>query len=156
VTVNNAPQPEELLVNGGFETGPIPWAFTGAAAWISDKWAKTGSAYAVLGDADGATGTVTQTVAIPSTALGEYRFSLAVDTRHRGNEGPSDYVYVEVIEGSSTQVLASFSNVDRSRKYQQHVFNLSQWVGQTVTVCFRVSTDASRPTTFLVDDVSLR
>jgi hypothetical protein len=38
----------------------------------------------------------------------------------------------------------------------QKSFNLAAWRGQTVRVQFRATTDVSLPTSFRIDDVSLR
>ena len=40
--------------------------------------------------------------------------------------------------------------------YSQKSFSLAAWRGQTVRVQFRATTDISLPTSFRIDDVSLR
>jgi subtilisin family serine protease len=155
VTVSNAPAPADVVVNGGFEGTPSPWVLSGAAAWATGSSAHTGSGFAVLGNVDNAAGVVSQTISVPASAQGLLTFWLGTSTSERGNS-ESDFLYVEVVSGGTT-TLGTFSNRDRAKRggYVQESFSLSAWRGQTVTLRFRVSTDASRPTTFFVDDVSV-
>jgi hypothetical protein len=156
VTVYNAPAPSDIVVNGGFENGAGPWAYSGAASrgngW---KSANSGSAYAQLGG-NNATGSVSQEVTIPSTAQGQYRFWYGVDTQEKG-KSLGDYLFVEVDSGTPRPTtLVTLNNRDRAKKYKEAVFDLSKFRGQTVTLIFRVATDGSNPTTFYIDDVSLK
>jgi hypothetical protein len=52
----------------------------------------------------------------------------------------------------------TYSNVNATTigSYSQKSFSLASWRGQTVRVQFRATTDFSLPTSFRIDDVSLR
>ena len=157
VTVSNAPSVPEAVVNGGFEAAPTPWTFAGAASWASGPYAHTGSAYALLGNRNKASGSVSQAVTVPSTAPATLRFWLSVASNETAKTA-TDLLYVEVVAGGSTTAVGSFSNLDRgpAGTYGQQAFDLSAWAGQTVTVRFRATTDKTRATSFYLDDVSLR
>ena len=70
-----------------------------------------------------------------------------------------DRLSVQVISaGGGASSVATFSNQDRGTAgaYVQRTCNLAAWKGQTVTLRFLATTNKTRPTSFLVDDVSLR
>jgi aminopeptidase S len=56
--------------------------------------------------------------------------------------------------GSST--LATYSNLNESTGYVLKSFNVSSYAGQTLTLKFTGTEDASLQTSFLLDDVSLQ
>jgi hypothetical protein len=51
--------------------------------------------------------------------------------------------------------LGTFSNLNAASGYQVHSYNLSSYIGQTVTVKFTGTEDASLQTSFVLDDVTL-
>jgi hypothetical protein len=51
--------------------------------------------------------------------------------------------------------LANFSNLNAAAGYQVHSYNLSSYIGQTVTVKFTGTEDVSLQTSFVLDDVTL-
>jgi hypothetical protein len=67
-------------------------------------------------------------------------------------------VYVEAVDGGNTSLLAAYSNLDKGAAgaYSQKSLSLAPWIGKTVTLRFRATTDNKRPTSFSVDDISLR
>ncbi|MEU3570883.1 hypothetical protein AB0E96_21045, partial [Kitasatospora sp. NPDC036755] len=52
--------------------------------------------------------------------------------------------------------LKTYSNVDAAAGYQQRTFDLSSYAGQTVTLKFAGTEDASLQTSFVVDDTSIQ
>jgi hypothetical protein len=70
----------------------------------------------------------------------------------------SDVLYVEVVSGASTTTVGTFSNLDREKagSHALKTFDLGAWRAQTVTLRFRAATNATKPTAFYVDDVSLQ
>jgi hypothetical protein len=54
--------------------------------------------------------------------------------------------------------VGTFSNANETTagNYSQRSFSLAGWRGQTVRVQFRATTDFTLPTSFRIDDVSLR
>jgi hypothetical protein len=82
--------------------------------------------------------------------------------RHDQRVGPDpyDYLYAEVrnTSGALLGTLATYTNANATTpgNYAQRSFSLASWRGQTVRVHFRATTDFSLPTSFRIDDVSLR
>jgi hypothetical protein len=155
VTVSNATAPQDAVKNGGFEGSASPWALSGAVSWTTGT-AHSGAAYAQLGGRNKASGTVTQAVTIPATATGSLGFWLNV-TSSDTNTAATDVLYVEVVSGTTTTVVGSYSNLNRGTagSYSLRSHSLATWLGKTVSLRFRVATNNKFPTTFLVDDVSL-
>jgi hypothetical protein len=60
--------------------------------------------------------------------------------------------------GTLLGTLATYSNADETTpgNYSQKSFSLASWSGQTVRLQFRATTDFSLPTSFRIDDVSLK
>jgi thermitase len=60
--------------------------------------------------------------------------------------------------GTLLGTLGTYSNANETTpgNYSQQSFSLANWRGQTVRVQFRATTDVILPTSFRIDDVSLR
>jgi subtilisin family serine protease len=159
VTVSNAVSSGELISNGGFEGSSSPWALSGNAYWSTGGYARSGTGYLVLGAYNYASGAAYQTVGIPAAHPANLTFWLNV-TSDEGTSTAYDYLRVEVrnTSGSLLATLGTFSNRDKAAlgSYSQKSFSLASWRGQTVRVQFRVTTDSVYPTSFRVDDASLR
>ena len=52
--------------------------------------------------------------------------------------------------------LATYSNLNKAAGYAQRSFNVAAFAGQTVTLKFTGTEDASLQTSFVVDDVTLQ
>jgi len=158
VTVSNTTS-SELIANGGFEGSASPWALSGDAYWSTGGYARSGTGYMVMGHYNSASGTLYQTVSIPSGHSASLTFWLNVTTQESGST-VYDRLFVEVRSTSGTLLgtLGTFSNVNGTTlgSYTQRSFSLASWRGQTVRVQFRATTDSIYPTSFRVDDVSLR
>jgi len=159
VTVSNSTSGTELLSNGGFEGSASPWALSGDAYWSTGGYARSGTGYLVLGYYNYASGAAYQTVTIPSSATGALTFWLNV-TSDEGTTTAYDYLRVEVRSTGGTLLgtVATYSNRDKTTlgNYSQKSVSLASWRGQTVRVQFRVTTDSIYPTSFRLDDVSLK
>ncbi|WP_353953696.1 M28 family peptidase [Knoellia sp. S7-12] len=146
-----------LLKNPGFESGAVSWTGTsGPITNSTSRPARTGSWKAWLGG-NGATSTETvqQSVAIPSTVTAAtLSFWLRTDTAESGST-VYDTVKVQVVDGSMTTTLATYSNVGANATYAQKSFNLTSYKGKTVTVKYVMSEDSSLQTSFVVDDTAL-
>jgi Zn-dependent metalloprotease len=146
-----------LLLNPGFESGAVSW--TGSAGPITNdtgRPARTGSWKMWLGG-NGATTTETeqQSVTIPATATAaSLSFWLRTDTAESGSTA-YDTMKVQIVDGSTTTTLATYSNVGTSTTYTQKSFNVLAYKGKTVTVKFLMNEDSSLQTSFVVDDTSL-
>ncbi len=146
-----------LLLNPGFESGAVNW--TGTAGPITNNTgrpARTGSWKAWLGgNGSTSTETVQQSVAIPSTVTAAtLSFWLRTDTAESGSTA-YDTMKVQVVDGSTTTTLATYSNVGTNATYTQKSFNVTAYKGKTITVKYLMSEDSSLQTSFVVDDTAL-
>jgi subtilisin family serine protease len=153
------PPGSELVVNGGFEGSASPWALSGNAYWSTGAYPHSGTGYSILGAYNNASGSEYQTVSIPSNHGANYTFWLNITS---GESGPTIYdrLFIEVRSTSGTLLgtLATYSNADETTagNYSQKSFSLASWHGQTVRLQFRATTDITLPTSFRIDDVSLK
>ncbi|WP_237700602.1 M4 family metallopeptidase [Janibacter sp. HTCC2649] len=146
-----------LLLNPGFESGAVNW--TGTAGPITNNTgrpARTGSWKAWLGgNGSTSTETVQQSVAIPSTVTAAtLSFWLRTDTAESGSTA-YDTMKVQVVDGSTTTTLATYSNVGTNATYTQKSFNVTAYKGKTITVKYLMNEDSSLQTSFVVDDTAL-
>jgi aqualysin 1 len=153
------PPGAELIVNGGFEGSASPWTLSGNAYWSTGAYPHSGTGYTVLGAYNNASGTEYQTVTIPLNHGANYTFWLNITSSESGST-PYDYLYAEVrsTSGGLLRTLATYTNANETTpgNYSQQSFSLANWLGQTVRVQFRATTDVILPTNFRIDDVSLK
>jgi hypothetical protein len=146
-------------VNGGFEGSASPWTLSGDAYWSTGGYPHSGTGYTVLGAYNNASGSEYQTVSIPSSHPANYTFWLNITSNESGST-VYDRLFVEVrsTSGALLGTLATYSNANETTlgNYTQRSFSLASWRGQTVRLQFRVTNDFTLPTSFRVDDVSLR
>ncbi|MBV6700673.1 putative Ig domain-containing protein [Kitasatospora aureofaciens] len=146
--------PAQLLGNPGFETGSAaPWtASSGVIDNSASQAAHSGSWKAWLdGYGSAHTDTLSQTVTIPAGCKATLSFWLHVDTAETGTT-PYDKLTVSV----NGTTLKTYSNVDAAAGYQQRTFDLSAYAGQSVTLKFTGTEDASLQTSFVIDDTSIQ
>ena len=149
----------EKMVNGGFESSTTGWAgTTGVIGAYAGQTAYEGTRFAWLGgNGTTTTETLTQAVAIPSTSTSaKLSFALHIDTAESGTT-IYDRLTVTVKNSSGTTLatLATYSNANAASGYQLRNFDLTAYKGQTVTLSFSMTEDASAQTSFVVDKVSL-
>jgi hypothetical protein len=149
----------QLLGNAGFETGTAaPWTATARINNISAEPAHSGSWDAWLdGYGTTHTDTLSQQVAIPSTArAATLSYWLHVDTAE-GTAKAYDTLKVQILGGSGTVLatLATYSNLDQANGYAQRTFDLTGYIGQTITVKFTGAEDYTKQTSFVLDDTAL-
>ncbi|MEH0972109.1 M28 family peptidase [Micromonospora sp. CPCC 205546] len=145
----------QLIGNGGFESGSSPWtASSGVITNDAAQPARSGSYKAwLLGYGSTRTETLSQSVTIPAgCASYTLSFWLHVDTAETTTSRVYDRLVVQV--GSAT--LATYSNLNAAAGYTQRSFNVAGYAGQTVTLKFTGTEDASLQTSFVVDDVTLQ
>ena len=150
----------ELIVNPGFETGTTPWVISGQVVRSTGIYPHSGTAYMILGAVNNTTGTLYQTVTIPTGTSPNLNFWLNITT----SEAPGtiyDRLFIEVRNSSGTLLatLATFSNVNSGTAgvyVLRGAYNLGAYAGQTVRIQFRATEDVSLPTSFRVDDVSVQ
>jgi hypothetical protein len=150
----------QLIVNQGFETGTTPWIISGQVTRSTGAFPHSGTAYMIINGVNSSSGTLYQTVTIPSSCAPSLNFWLNITT----SEAPGtifDRLFIEVrsTTGTLLATLATFSNVDSGTAgvyVLRGSYNLSSFAGQTVRIQFRGTNDITLPTSFRVDDVSVQ
>jgi hypothetical protein len=159
VTVSNGSSGGDLIANGGFEGSAASWTLTGNAYWSNGGYAHSGTGYTVHGAYNRASGTMYQTVTIPSGHNAGLTFWLNVTSDETTTTTVYDRLFVEVrsTSGALLATLGTYSNLNKGTlgSYTQRSFSLASWRGQTVRVQFRSTTDSIYPTSFRIDDVAL-
>lgn len=150
----------EKVLNGGFESGATSWSgSTGVIGTFTGQSAYEGTKYAYLGgNGTTASETLTQAVAIPSTATSAaLTFALHIDTAETTTSTIYDKLVVTVKNSAGTVLgtLATYSNLNKATGYQIRSFSLLPYKGQTVTLSFAMTEDSSAQTSFVLDKVSL-
>ncbi|HEX4703886.1 MAG TPA: Ig domain-containing protein [Pseudonocardiaceae bacterium] len=146
--------PGQKLGNPGFESGATVWSSTPAVIGQNgpSEPAHSGSWNAWLdGYGTTHTDTVSQSVTIPSGCSASLSFFLHIDTAETTTTTAFDKLTVKL--GSTT--LGTFSNLNAAAGYTSHSFNVSGFAGQTVTLTFTGTEDASLQTSFVLDDTAL-
>ncbi|MFJ7911052.1 M4 family metallopeptidase [Kitasatospora sp. NPDC096204] len=146
--------PAQLLGNEGFESGTAtPWtASSGVVDSSSSQAAHSGSWKAWLnGYGSTHSDSLSQTVTIPAGCKATLSFWLHIDTAESGSTA-----YDKLTVSVNGTTLKTYSNVDAAAGYQQRTFDLSSYAGQTVTVKFAGTEDASLQTSFVIDDTSVQ
>ncbi|WP_412538890.1 hypothetical protein R8Z50_23915 [Longispora sp. K20-0274] len=149
--------PGSGIANGGFESGTANWTITGGVVgnWTNYP-AQQGSWYAWMGgNGTTNTDTLTQQITVPSgVSSATLNYYLRIVTEETG---PTVYdtLKVQVVDGSTTTTLATYSNANPSGGYVARTVNLNNYRGRTVTLKFVSSEDSSLRTDFLLDTVSL-
>ncbi|HKU75284.1 MAG TPA: M36 family metallopeptidase [Pyrinomonadaceae bacterium] len=149
------------IVNPGFETGTTPWTVSGQVTRSTGTFPHSGTAYMILNGVNSSTGTLFQTVTVPSNGCTNLQFWLNITTNEAAGAAVFDRLFIEVRSTSGTLLatLATFSNQNSGTAgvyVLRGPFNLSSFAGQTVRIQFRGTNDITLPTIFRVDDVSLQ
>ncbi|MGV9979718.1 M28 family peptidase [Micromonospora wenchangensis] len=145
----------QVVGNGGFESGTSPWTATsGVITNSSSQPARTGSYKAWLnGNGSTSTDTLSQSVTVPAGCSSyTLAFYLHIDSTERTTTVAYDKLVVQV--GSTT--LATYSNLNKASGYTLRSFDVGAYAGQTVTLKFTGTEDASLQTSFVIDDVTLQ
>ncbi len=156
ITVN--PIGNEKVLNGGFESGSTSWTgttgdigtFTGqpAHAGTKDCW--------LQGNGSTSSESISQaSIAVPASGA-TLSFYLHIDTAETTTTTVYDTMKVQIISGSTTTTLATYSNLNKASGYALKTFNLAAFAGKTITLKFLGSEDSSLQTSFVIDDVSVK
>lgn len=148
------------IVNPGFETGTTPWTISGQVTRSTGTFPNSGVAYMIVNGVNRSTGTLFQTVTVP-TGCTNLSFWLNITTSEAAGAAVFDRLFIEVrsTTGTLLATLATFSNQNSGTAgvyVLRGPFNLSAFAGQTVRIQFRGTNDITLPTSFRVDDVSLQ
>ena len=114
----------------------------------------------ILGTVNSSTDTLYQQVTIPSGGA-NLNFWLNITTSEAVGASVFDRLFIEVRNTSGTLLatLATFSNQNSGTAgvyVLRGPYNLGAFAGQTVRIQFRSTTDITLPTSFRVDDVSVK
>ncbi|MFJ8687432.1 M28 family peptidase [Micromonospora wenchangensis] len=145
----------QVVGNGGFESGTSPWTATsGVITNSSSQPARTGSYKAWLnGTGSTSTDTLSQSVTVPAGCSSyTLAFYLHIDSTERTTTVAYDKLVVQV----GTTTLATYSNLNKATGYTLRSFDVGAYAGQTVTLKFTGTEDASLQTSFVIDDVTLQ
>ncbi len=143
-----------LVANPGFESGATGWSQTTGVISSDATKAHAGTWFGWLdGYGTTHTDTLSQSVTIPSAGSASLSLWLRVTTGESGTT-PYDTFKVQVVSGTTTTTLGTYSNANAGA-YAQRTFNLSAYVGRTVTIKFVGAEDSSLATSFYVDDVAV-
>lgn len=151
----------ELIINPGFETGTTPWTISGQVTRSTGAYPHSGVAYMIVNGVDSTSGTLYQQITIPSGTAPTLTFWLNITTSEAINAVVFDRLFIEVRSTTGTLLgtLATFSNQNSGTAgvyVLRGPYNLSSWAGQTVRIQFRGTNDITLPTSFRVDDVSVK
>ena len=149
------------IVNPGFETGTTPWTISGQVTRSTGTFPHSGTAYMILNGVNNSSGTLFQTVTVPTNGCTNLSFWLNITTNEAAGAAVFDRLFIEVRSTSGTLLatLTTFSNQNSGTAGVYGLrgpFNLSSFAGQTVRIQFRGTNDITLPTIFRVDDVSLQ
>jgi hypothetical protein len=158
VSISDYTLPTERLQNGGFESGyGVGWNQTEGSYDIiahssEGGQIRTGSWSAWHGGDTSYTDTQYQQVTIsPNATVVTFRYYYYIYTQESSGIA-YDLLYVRI----SGNLLATYSNLDDTASSWVLVnFDLSSYIGQTITISFSSSNDISDVTNFFIDDVSL-
>jgi Zn-dependent metalloprotease len=148
--------PGQKLGNPGFESGSAPWTATAGVIGANTGTGapRTGTRDAWL-DGYGVThtDTLTQSVTIPAGCTAS---TLSFWLKIVSSETTTTTVFDRLTVGVGTTTVATFSNLNEgSGTYVQRSFNVGSFAGQTVTLRFTGTEDASLQTSFVIDDTAL-
>ena len=151
----------ELVTNGGFESGTTPWVISGQVTRSTGAYPHGGLAYMILGGVNSTTGTLYETITIPSGSSPNLTFWLNTTTSEAAGAAVYDRLFIEVRNTAGTLLgtLATFSNQNSGTAgvyVLRGGYNLGGYAGQTVRIQFRSTQDGSLPTSFRLDDVSVK
>ena len=154
--------PASLLADGGFESGGgtgAAWTVSGVGYLDQSSGIPphTGTYFVVLdGGSAAETSTVTQSVSIPAgksvATLGVWYWVLS------GQTGTTavDTMAIQITNSSGTvQTLGNVSNLTQNGYWAYVSYDVSSYIGQTVTVGFLGKQAGTTYTDFLLDDVTL-
>ncbi|MEV6521458.1 hypothetical protein AB0M43_05845 [Longispora sp. NPDC051575] len=142
--------------NGGFESGTASWTITGGVVTNATTYpAQAGSWYARMGgNGSTNTDTLSQSFAVPNGATATLTYYLRVVTLET-EPTVYDTLKVQVVDGTTTTTLATWSNTNPSGGYVARTVDLGGYRGRTVTLKFVSVEDASLRTDFLVDSLTV-
>jgi len=159
-TVAGPVVPGNLIINGGFESGPpaSPWVqVSNAGEMIHQLGAHTGKWGLYMGGVENAVDQISQPIQIPASVpqakLEYWRLIRTNDSIYTVYDEMRCVIWDQ--NGNVLTFCGQFSNVNQSQNWVHQTFDLSAYRGRTVYIGFKAFNDISLPTQFFIDDVSL-
>jgi hypothetical protein len=146
------------LSNAGFESGTgIAWTEVSNNNWflVTRTRPRTSELSAQLGSRDNAVDYVEQTVTIPTNgSLTYWIYVTSTDSTSQAN----DFLTVALYRanGQLLRVLRTRSNTSLRNRWIREVINVGRLAGRTASLRLSTTTNASLPTYFYVDDITLK
>jgi hypothetical protein len=143
----------ERLGNGDFQTGALPpWVKVGDVGLGTGRISTYGG---WLGGKDDASGELNQWVILPAGAspiIWQFWWKAEVPSPQ-----PNDMLLVRLEqEGGAETRLLTLRAEGLLNDWRQDAVDLTAYAGSRIMISFLVQTDGSVPTTFRVDDVTIR
>lgn len=144
----------QLFVNPGFESGQTGWTTTSGVINTDGAYSHSGSGYAWLdGYGTTHTDTLSQKVTIKAGCKATLTYWLYVETQE-GSSTAYDHLNVQV-NGVTKQSFSNINAYTTNTSYAQESLDLSAYSGQTVTIKWVGTEDASLETSFFIDDTAV-
>ena len=145
------------VANPGFESGATSWTQTSGVITNDATKAHAGSWLGWLnGYGTTHTDSLSQSIVIPAaTSCNAVVVAQGHVQLRRRRHRPTTPLKVQVVSGTTTTTLATYSNLNKGTVYVQKTLNLSAYVGKTVTLKVVGAEDSSLATSFFVDDFSV-
>lgn len=154
VLLRNYPSPEnctELVSNGDFESGLEPWGSSGAAGRGSGR---TGAWGGRLGGQDSSYGEIIQWINLPAGSQsmpGEFWWRAEA-----ASQQPGDVLRTFIQAPGEEPVLLALPATGALNTWRYAAVDLGPYAGKGLFLSFGATTDAGIPTTFRIDDVSVK
>jgi hypothetical protein len=149
----------ELIQDGGFESGGLGWDQHGVYEMVDPTWPHTGERGVWLGAGNNVSEWISQKVALPAGTSGiTFQFWWSLMTEEQAGP-PFDHMRAQLFQLDGTTLITTTVTLnDKSAddwQWNLSVADLSAYAGQTVELRFWAQTDATNPTNFFTDDVSM-
>ena len=152
--------PDELVSNGGFESGLTNWTVHGSPSAITSQH-HTGSASAQLCGRVSCSDQLIQTVSLPATMTsGSISYWYRITTAETSASCLDRLtVSIRTTAGGTISLIQTLCNTNKTNSWVEKTLVLPSTVlsrkGQSVQVAFLASGNTTNATTFDLDDVSL-
>lgn len=155
----------ERVYDGGFElfsNGRPSWSVISADSYpLADgTWFRSGHYGAYLGGYDYADDQLYRMIDIPSNALSaRLTLSWYMQSQEPVYYGEYDFLFIrlrDLLSGNLIATLGTLSNRSTRGAWQTLTFDLQPYAGRSMRLSFEADNDLSNPTSFFIDNVSLR
>lgn len=149
---------KKCLANGDFEKGRSFWfGDTSRIGSFKEQPAMGGEQCLWLGGKGASSkASLYQNVVVP--AMGDKAtldFHLHIGTAEKTTVTPYDRLMVQVVEGSRTHTLATFSNLDAAKGFRDIKLDLSAFKGRQIRLMFSAQEVGEHQTSFVLDNISV-